>query len=145
VHIKAVADLLGHSSISITGDIYGHTSDATTRAAIDGLTSILPLAATNLDPSRRLGRRPHRPVVVPTSRSRGTKFSARMGGCAILRVAGRRLHRRRSAGCFPTSAAIRPLCARVTPASNCTMCECALSALAPRNDEIHQTPGAHDS
>lgn len=37
VHIKAVADLLGHSSISITGDIYGHTSDATTRAAIDRL------------------------------------------------------------------------------------------------------------
>jgi hypothetical protein len=29
VHIKAVADLLGHSSISITGDIYGHTSDET--------------------------------------------------------------------------------------------------------------------
>ena len=27
VHIKAVADLLGHSSIAITGDIYGHTSD----------------------------------------------------------------------------------------------------------------------
>ena len=24
VHIKAVADLLGHSSIAITGDIYGH-------------------------------------------------------------------------------------------------------------------------
>jgi site-specific recombinase XerD len=24
VHIKAVADLLGHSSISITGDIYGN-------------------------------------------------------------------------------------------------------------------------
>jgi integrase len=43
VHINAVADLLGHSSISITGDIYGHTSDATTRAAIDGLTSILGL------------------------------------------------------------------------------------------------------
>lgn len=40
VHIKAVADLLGHSSISITGDIYGHKLDATTRAAIDGLTSI---------------------------------------------------------------------------------------------------------
>ena len=34
VHIKTVADLLGHSSIAITGDIYGHTSDATTRAAI---------------------------------------------------------------------------------------------------------------
>ena len=43
VPIKAVADLLGHSSISITGDIYGHTSDATTRAAIDGLTSSLGL------------------------------------------------------------------------------------------------------
>lgn len=41
VHIKAVADLLGHSSISITGDIYGHTSDATTRAAIDGLSGAL--------------------------------------------------------------------------------------------------------
>ena len=43
VHIKAVADLLGHSSIAITGDIYGHTSDATTRAAIDGLTDSLGL------------------------------------------------------------------------------------------------------
>lgn len=29
VHIKAVADLLGHSSINITGDVYGHTSDDT--------------------------------------------------------------------------------------------------------------------
>jgi hypothetical protein len=28
---------------AITGDIYGHTSDATTRAAIDGLTSALGL------------------------------------------------------------------------------------------------------
>ena len=44
VHIKAVADLLGHSSISITGDIYGHTSDATTRAAVEGLTNELAVA-----------------------------------------------------------------------------------------------------
>jgi hypothetical protein len=29
----------GHSSIAITGDIYGHTFDATTRAAIDGLST----------------------------------------------------------------------------------------------------------
>lgn len=36
-------DLLGHSSISITGDIYRHTSDATTRAAVDGLTDALGL------------------------------------------------------------------------------------------------------
>jgi integrase len=43
VHIKAVADLLGHSSIAITGDIYGHTSDATTRGAIDGLSAVLGL------------------------------------------------------------------------------------------------------
>jgi integrase len=43
VHIKAVADLLGHSSISITGDIYGHTSDQTTRPAVDGLSGALGL------------------------------------------------------------------------------------------------------
>ncbi len=41
VHIKAVGDLLGHSSVAITGDIYGHTSDDTARAAVDGLTSLL--------------------------------------------------------------------------------------------------------
>ena len=38
VHIKAVADLLGHSSIAITGDTYGHTSDAAARAAIERLS-----------------------------------------------------------------------------------------------------------
>ena len=43
VHIKAVADLLGHSSISITGDVYGHTSDDTARTAVDGLSSDLGL------------------------------------------------------------------------------------------------------
>lgn len=37
VHIKAVADLLGHSGVSITGDAYGHASDDTARAAVDGL------------------------------------------------------------------------------------------------------------
>lgn len=41
VHIKAVADLLGHSSIAITGDIYGHTSDNTARAAVEGLSTAL--------------------------------------------------------------------------------------------------------
>lgn len=44
VHIKAAADLLGHSSIAVTGDIYGHTSDDATRAAIEGLTEQLGLA-----------------------------------------------------------------------------------------------------
>jgi integrase len=43
VHIKAVADLLGHSSIAITGDVYGHTSDDTARAAVDGLAARLGL------------------------------------------------------------------------------------------------------
>ncbi|HEY1843000.1 MAG TPA: tyrosine-type recombinase/integrase [Mycobacterium sp.] len=41
VHIKAVADLLGHSSIAITGDIYGHAEDSTARAAVDGLSQRL--------------------------------------------------------------------------------------------------------
>lgn len=43
VHIKAVADLLGHSSISITGDTYGHTSDDVARAAINTLGGRLGL------------------------------------------------------------------------------------------------------
>ena len=43
VHIKAVADLLGHSSISVTGDIYGHSSDATARAAVEKLSGTLGL------------------------------------------------------------------------------------------------------
>ena len=34
----------GHSGRAITGDIYGHTSEATTRAAIDGLTNALGLS-----------------------------------------------------------------------------------------------------
>ena len=43
VHIKAVADLLGHSSIAVTGDVYGHTSSPTARAAVDGRASRLGL------------------------------------------------------------------------------------------------------
>jgi integrase len=38
-----VADLLGHSSIAVTGDVYGHTSDHTARAAVDGLAGRLGL------------------------------------------------------------------------------------------------------
>ena len=40
-HIKAVADLLGHGSIAVTGDTYGHTSDTAARAAIDTLAGRL--------------------------------------------------------------------------------------------------------
>jgi integrase len=43
VHIKAVADLLGHSSIAITGNVYGHTSDDAAGAAIEGPTGALGL------------------------------------------------------------------------------------------------------
>ena len=43
VHVKAVADLLGHSSIAITGDVYGHTSVDTARAAIYGRAGRLGL------------------------------------------------------------------------------------------------------
>jgi site-specific recombinase XerD len=43
VHIKAVADLLGHSSISITGDVYGHTTDTAARGAVDGWSGALGL------------------------------------------------------------------------------------------------------
>jgi integrase len=43
IHIKAVSDLLGHSSISITGDVYGHTSNDTARAAVEGLDALLGL------------------------------------------------------------------------------------------------------
>lgn len=43
VHIKAVADLLGHSSVSITGDVYGHTSDDTARTAVDRWSGALGL------------------------------------------------------------------------------------------------------
>ena len=37
VHITAVADLLGHRGVSLSGDVYGHASDDTARAAVDGL------------------------------------------------------------------------------------------------------------
>lgn len=43
VHIRTVADLLGHSSISVTGDVYGHTTDTAARAAIDTLGARLGL------------------------------------------------------------------------------------------------------
>lgn len=41
VHIRAVADLLGHSSVAITGDTYSFTADNAARAAMDGLSARL--------------------------------------------------------------------------------------------------------
>jgi integrase len=43
IHIKQVADLLGHYSTSITGDIYGHGSDDGARRAIEKLGEQLGL------------------------------------------------------------------------------------------------------
>jgi integrase len=40
-HLRAVADLLGHSSTRITGDLYAHTSDAAAFRAMDALGSAL--------------------------------------------------------------------------------------------------------
>ena len=51
VHIKAVADMLGHSSISITGDIYGHTSDETARSAVDVWSGALACERQNHTPA----------------------------------------------------------------------------------------------
>jgi integrase len=48
VHIKAVSDLLGHSSVAITGDVYGHMSDDTARAAVTGLAGRLGLSQPKL-------------------------------------------------------------------------------------------------
>jgi integrase len=44
VHIKQVADLLGHSSVAITGDVYGHGSDDGARRAIETLIPALGIA-----------------------------------------------------------------------------------------------------
>lgn len=41
VHIKAVADLLGHSSISVTGDLYGHTTQEHAKDAVTALGMLL--------------------------------------------------------------------------------------------------------
>lgn len=41
VHVRGVADLLGHSSIAITADIYGHTSAHIAKGAVEGLSDAL--------------------------------------------------------------------------------------------------------
>ncbi len=41
VHLKAVSELLGHASIAITADIYGHLSDETARGAMAALSEAI--------------------------------------------------------------------------------------------------------
>jgi integrase len=42
-NLKAVSDLLGHSDISITGNIYAHTSDETARSAMESRSAAIGL------------------------------------------------------------------------------------------------------
>ena len=37
VPLKVVSDILGHSSIAITGDVYGHVAPVVSRGAMDAL------------------------------------------------------------------------------------------------------------
>ncbi|PZS03279.1 MAG: site-specific integrase [Pseudonocardiales bacterium] len=41
VPLKTVSELLGHSSVAITGDVYGHVSDDATRTAVERLSVAL--------------------------------------------------------------------------------------------------------
>jgi len=43
VHLKAVSELLGHASIAITADIYGHLSEETARGAMATLSDAIRL------------------------------------------------------------------------------------------------------
>jgi integrase len=40
---SAVSELLGHSSISITGDVYAHVSESTSRDAMEKLSNVIGL------------------------------------------------------------------------------------------------------
>jgi integrase len=43
VHLKAVSELLGHSDIRITGDVYGHVSTEVAKAAMESLSGRMGL------------------------------------------------------------------------------------------------------
>jgi integrase len=38
VHLRGVADLLGHADIRTTAEVYGHLSNEVARSAMDGLS-----------------------------------------------------------------------------------------------------------
>jgi integrase len=52
IHIKAVSELLGHSDIRITGDVYGHVSTEVARSAMEALSQLI-----DPQPADDLGRR----------------------------------------------------------------------------------------
>jgi integrase len=41
VPLKVVSDVLGHASVSITGDVHGHVSPDVSRSALDVLSTAL--------------------------------------------------------------------------------------------------------
>ena len=43
INLKAVSDLLGHADIRVAADCYGHVTESTSRAAMDGLSDALGL------------------------------------------------------------------------------------------------------
>lgn len=43
IHLKTVSELLGHASIAITADIYGHLSEETARGAMAALSEAIGL------------------------------------------------------------------------------------------------------
>jgi integrase len=40
VPLRVISDILGHSSIAVTGDIYGHVSRDVARQAVDTLSDV---------------------------------------------------------------------------------------------------------
>lgn len=43
IGLKTVSEMLGHSSVAITGDIYHHVSDGVAQAAADALSAAIGL------------------------------------------------------------------------------------------------------
>jgi site-specific recombinase XerD len=43
IGLKTVSEMLGHSSVAITGDVYQHVSDGAAQAAADALTAAIGL------------------------------------------------------------------------------------------------------
>ena len=78
VPLKVVSDILGHSSIAITGDIYGHVSPDVARQAMDTLGHAFdrwPAKATTVAPcdrrTRRGGGLEQSPTAVTAARAPG--------------------------------------------------------------------------
>jgi Phage integrase family len=72
VPLKVVCEILGASSIAITGDIYGHVAPDVARQAMD--TSATPSTGS---PSRQHTERPSLPVTLEPATRQAPKASTR--------------------------------------------------------------------